>query len=473
MAKAASKQVVQEVVAQDFEVGSMVTFVGFSDPNDAPDNADLLEEGEVYKVAEVVEPEDDQNEVVYKLEVPNPNFDAKKRPSAANPKTINVEVFGDEIEESEEAAEEQEEAAPPAKTTRGKAAGKATAKAEPAKAEAEELDFDAVDKGAFVTVIDKDGEVTTGMVLKKGRAGITVEDTESGEARTFKEDDVESLTEAEEPKAKEAPKAKAGAKGKASGKATAAKAEKGGSKLKGGKATKAPKEKEPKEEEDEDLKGLIILTEEEEDKEILELIEDADITELAEDLAQESASAEYKLGGVLYHVRIGKAFREIHKGKYNVKGGFQQYVEQELRLGYRKAMYLIDIYTKFNKFGLDPDTVAEIGWSKAMSISSVMDEKNAEELVELAKEQSAADLKETIKESFSKKGEDNREVVRKTTFKFKLVESQGAIVADLLQQAAQQLGSKKLDDAFEHIITEWAAEHLDVATTRKAGKRGK
>lgn len=480
MAKAAAKKV-EEVVAEDFEVGQVVVFKGYADPESLPDNSELLEEGGEYEIASI-NPAKGDNEASYNLKVENPEFNEKKRESATNQKYITVDVFVDEIESAEEAEEVEE--APPAKTARGKATPKVEAKAKGAKAaskaketeaeaDAEELDFAAVAKGDFVNVVTVEGAEVSGLVLKKGPKSLTVEDSESGDAVTIKEDDIESLTEAEEVAAKEPPKEKA--KPKAKAKTTAAKSklkEKASSAKKDTKG-KVAKKSEPKEEVDEDLKGMIILTEEEEDEDILKMVEESDVIELAEELAQESSDVDYKLGGILYHVRKDKLFRKIKGGIYDVKGGFAEYVANELKYGYRKAMYLIDIYTKFNKFGLSPESVGEIGWTKAMVIAGAMEEDNAEELLELAKESSASDLKDTIKESYSKKGEDNREVVKKTTFKFRLVESAGAIVQDYLQQAAQQLGFKKLDDAFEAIVTTWASEHLDVTQVRRAGKRGK
>ena len=146
------------------------------------------------------------------------------------------------------------------------------------------------------------------------------------------------------------------------------------------------------------------------------------------------------------------------------------FVENELKVGYRKAMYLIKGYGAWNKYGLTQEDFTAIGWTKAIQISDVMDSENAQELVELAKESSVNELKETIKESYVPEGKDTREVVKKVTFKFRLVEDQAATIQDYLEMAASQLEEKKLDAVFEHIVSEWATEHLDVSAMKKRGK---
>lgn len=221
---------------------------------------------------------------------------------------------------------------------------------------------------------------------------------------------------------------------------------------------------------DPDIRDMIILTPEEEDAEILAIVNEADdICELAEEASQESAATDYRLGGILYHVRLSGAYKDLDD-RYAARGGFGTYVEEKLAVGYRKSMYLIDIYAKWNKYGLPSEKVQEIGWTKAQEIARVMSADNAEELVELAEGSTVTDLKETIKESYSRKGEDTREVVKKITFKFRLVENAAAAVREYFEMAKAHFGDLKDEEVFEAIITEWAQEHLEVSKTRKTAK---
>ena len=220
---------------------------------------------------------------------------------------------------------------------------------------------------------------------------------------------------------------------------------------------------------DPDLRDMIILSPDEEDAEIVALINESDdICALAEEASEESAATDYRLGGILYHVRLSGAYKDLDE-KYAAKGGFGVYVEERLSVGYRKSMYLIDIYAKWNKYGLPSEKVQEIGWTKAQEIARVMNADNAEELVELAEGNTVTDLKETIKESYVRKGEDTREVVKRVTFKFRLVENAAVAVREYFEMAKAHLGYDKDEDVFEAIVTEWAQEHLEVSKTRKVG----
>lgn len=395
-------------------VGDKVLFTGFQS-QDQPDNAELLEEGVEYEVAAINEPEEDGDLPSYDLLVPNPDFDGKKKASKKNPEYISVDVFADEFElpdeeeedgEEEESGEEEEQPA-----ARGKGKGKAAA---------------------------------------KGKAKAEAKPKAKGKAKS--EEEIK-------------PKGKAAAKGKG-------KAEDKPAKAKGKAAGKAKAREEEAEEVDPELKDLIILSEDEEDEEILALVNEADdLCELAHDVSEEAAATEYRLGGVLYHVRVTGAHKALDD-RYAQRGGFGLYVEEQLGVKYRKAMYLIDIYAKFNKYGIPANKVAELGWTKSQEIARVMDEENAEELVGIAGENTYEDLKDTIRESYSTKGgkSDPGEKVKRVTLKFRLLEDDGATVRQYFEQAKQALGLDDDNKVFEHIVTEWATENLDVKKSRGKGK---
>ncbi len=388
--------------------GDMVVFKGYAE--EPEEGMNLLTEGESYEVVEV---NADDKAVVVRID--NPDFNSKKKESEENPKTILLDIF-------------EEEFTAPAKTN-GK--GKAPAKAAKAKA-APEPEAD--------------------------------ESDDADEA-----DEAEEVAEEEEkPKAK----AKAPAKEKAPAKAKAEKAEK---------PAKATKEKAPakskvktpapkKEVVEED--PYADLSEDNEDEEILNLVNEAeDILDLAKEVSEEASAIEYKLGGVLFHVRKTGAYKELDD-RYKEKGGFGLYVLEQLNVEYRKAMYLIDIYYKWNKFGLDADKVAAIGWAKAAKIAAVMTEDTAEELLELAETNTVADLVENIKTSYKEVGGEKGEKKVLKVFKFKLFEDQAAAVEEVLNAVASAMEFKTLDQAFEHIVMEWATEH-PVSTSAPAKTKAK
>ena len=379
--------------------------------DDVPEDQRLLVEGDTYTVAEV-NPEEESIAV----SIDNPDFNPKKKESDENSKTILVDVFYDEVE----AAEAEEAPAPKAKTA-AKAPAKTAAKGKAKAAEPEEAEEDPED--------------------------------------------------APEEEAEEAPATKAKAKPAAKGKATTKEAAKPAAKGKAKVDAKAKGKPAPKKEVVEEDKYPALDSE---DEEITSLIEDADLIELAEELVEDSAALDYKLGGVLYHVRLSKAYQDLDD-KYKENGGFGLFLKERLNVEYRKAMYLIDIYYKFNQFGIDAAKVQELGWTKCAKIAAVMTDDNAEELVELAEGSSVSELSDTIKESYSEVGgkKEAGEKRKKLTIKLRLWDDQATAVNSVLAEVQSSMGFKDPADAFEHIIMEWAAEH-DVAVAKpKAEKKAK
>lgn len=337
------------------------------------------------------------------VKVPNPDFNPKKKETDANPSSILLDIF-------------EEEFTAPAKS-KAKAPAKAVAKA-PAKGKAAAVEADEADEPA-----EEEAAEEAPPAKAKGKAPVKT--------------------------AKAAP-AKTTAKGKVVP-------------LKGGKSKLKEPEPEPVNED-----PYADLDESSEDADILGMVNDADdILELAKEVSEEASAIEYKLGGVLFHVRKSKAFEAVDE-RYAEKGGFGLYVLEQLNVEYRKAMYLVDIYYKWNKFGLDATKVAAIGWAKASKIAAVMTEDTAEELLELAENHTVAELVENIKTNYKEVGgvKGDKKVVK--LFKFKLFEDQAAAVEEVLNAVASAMEFKTLDMAFEHIIMEWATEHPVSAPAPKA-----
>lgn len=279
----------------------------------------------------------------------------------------------------------------------------------------------------------------------RGRKAAEAEEDEGEEAA-----DDESGEEEEAP----APKKPAKTAAKKAAKAPAKKATGKSANKPGAKPKKAAKE-----EAEEPTDPYADLEEENEDQEIVELVNAAeDVLALAKEVSEEASAIEYKLGGVLFHVRKSGAYKELDN-RYGEKGGFGLYVLEQLNVEYRKAMYLIDIYYKWNKFGLEAEKVAQIGWAKAAKIAAVMTEDTAEELLELAENNTVADLVENIKTSYKEVGGTKGEKKILKTFKFRLFEDQAAAVEEVLNAVASAMEFKTLDQAFEHIVMEWATEH--------------
>lgn len=448
--------------------GDTVIFTGFTSTDDVPDNGELLAENESYVVDSIndggpIEGTDEVAEASIFVVVDNPAFNSKKKPSEANQKQVLVQLYPDEFEAAEGEEGEGEEG------------------------EGEEIEVTAAKVGDFVRVSDDGGGVTYGTVMKKTRTALVI-DPEDGNGKDHVEFSPKEITgllllppqeeavPAPESVAKPAAKAETkpdavsrkAAASKLKAPATKATGKAAASKLKGGEK-KAPA---PKVEEDEDLKGLLLLEDDAQDQDVLALVQaaesDADLCALAQEADDEAKHAEWRLGALAYNIRKSKAFRRIEKGRYDVKGGFEKFCDEQLGTGYRKVMYLIETYQAFQFYGVESSLVQEVGWSKAKAIANAMTDENKDDLITAAREQSVKDLNATISENYSKKGADGREKVKFTNLKFRLAEDQGAVVSKYLEQAAQQLGTKDLNAAFAGIVTQWAAEHLNTAPVSKA-----
>lgn len=427
--------------------GDKVVFKGYEETPE--DGADLLVEGNEYEVAEVNK-EDGSVAVI----VDNPDFNPKKKESESNARTILTDIFFEELE-----LPKGSKAKPDAKTpAKGKA--KAEEPEDDADEEGEE-DADGEDEAEEEPAPKAKTKAPAKTAAKAAPAnGKAKPKAEEPEDEPEEGDEGEDGDE-EEPAPKKAAAEKAPAKA-----AAKTPAKKAAAKSKAPVKSKAKaKAKEEEAEESDDPYGD--LDEEQEDQEILGLVNDAeDILELARETVEETSALEYKLGGVLFHVRKSGAYKELDE-RYAEKGGFALYLLEQLNIEYRKAMYLVDIYYKWNKFGLEPEKVAQIGWAKAAKIAAVMDEDTAEELIELAENNTVADLVDHIKTTYKEVGGTKGEKKVIKLFKFKLAESAGIAVEEVLQSVAAGMGLKNLDEAFEHIVMEWSTEHPIEAPAKK------
>lgn len=239
-----------------------------------------------------------------------------------------------------------------------------------------------------------------------------------------------------------------------------------------GKAVAAPakgkaavKAAEPKAEvaEDDDLPDL-----ENEDADVAAIVnESEDLIATAQDLEAQVGTTEYQLGGVLYHIRKNKSYKDLDDGAYADKGGFRDFLAAYLNIDYRKAMYLVEIYVHFNLAGITDASarVAAIGWTKASKIAKLMTEEgaNPDELLALAESSTVADLQSSISVQKTEVGGTKGEIKKRITLKFGFFEDEGQGIADVIEAAKEKHGLKSLEEAFAMIVREWAAENAGEA----------
>lgn len=186
----------------------------------------------------------------------------------------------------------------------------------------------------------------------------------------------------------------------------------------------------------------------------------------AKSLVLETEEAYYTLGGVLNHIYT----EGLHRlAGFDGKRGFADYVEKELNIQYRKAMYLIEIYAYFRSLGVDEKKLARVGWSKAKEMVGVVTAATYDDVVDYAATHSREELKSLITTSTTTAGDGDTgtEVVKKK-FTFVLFGDQAEGVERALEAASAAIEGEpknKHSMAFEMIVAEWSMQNEGVEVT--------
>lgn len=482
-AKANAAPAKEKAAPAEIVVGSWVDFLGY--PKGTKKEEMVLDKGASYEVVALPGTETVDGEEVetgFVLRIPNPDFDSKKKANDdTNPEFLETEVFPEEIELSADqgGADEGEEGEEGEEGSDAEAGADAGAGEEGG--EEEPLTYEELASYSQEELIEfaKANEVKVTAAQKKSPKALL--DLLAAEF------DLKPAPKTK-PAAKGAAKAKeaeaeAPAKGAAKGKAAAkAKEEEAPAKTPAkGKAAdkaaaKAPaKAKAPADEGEEGEDPDAVPDLDGEDEEVLALVDgdNVDLVAVAQDLESQVASNEYRLGGVLYHIKKNKLhLKTDKKGKlldpeYAETGGFKKFLMDHFNLDYRKATYLIDIYINFTLAGIEnpAEVVGNIGWTKASKISKLVAEEDADVkgLLEAAETNSVADLSEIIKEQFTSGGEGGTpgtpgEKKTRLTLKFRYFEEEANSFEDALKELSEQFGVKPEEALLQIVLDAHARE---------------
>ena len=137
---------------------------------------------------------------------------------------------------------------------------------------------------------------------------------------------------------------------------------------------------------------------------------------------------------------------------------FENYVDTELQINYRKAMYLVEIYNTAKMLNMDMARLERIGWTKARELIKIVDEENAEEWMGLAENSTAKELNVLIKQAKdvndnSSKVTDEIPTITSITFKLGMVEH--AIIRDALDESMRMINTDDLALALSAVCQEW------------------
>lgn len=137
---------------------------------------------------------------------------------------------------------------------------------------------------------------------------------------------------------------------------------------------------------------------------------------------------------------------------------FEDYIDNEIQIAYRKAMYLVEIYGKAKLLNMDMARLERMGWSKARELIRVVDESNVDEWMSKAENCTVKELNIQVKQERDKSS-DKSSIVEEapiiTTITFKLGMAEHAIIDDALNESKSLINTSDLALALANICQEW------------------
>lgn len=197
--------------------------------------------------------------------------------------------------------------------------------------------------------------------------------------------------------------------------------------------------------------------------------EAGDLIKAAENIVVKASATDYTLGGLLAQIEKSAAFEsipdEFGQPKYGTgHKGFDKFVEEHLGMRYRKAKYLINIYTVCVERGITEQQLAGLGWSKIKEAIGALSEEDSDvdAIIKQAKGLSIAEFKAAMKQRVVDAGGTLHGNVKadQVTFSFRLFNDKAALLTEALA-LAKQAADIQGDDVFansqalDHIVSEW------------------
>lgn len=187
------------------------------------------------------------------------------------------------------------------------------------------------------------------------------------------------------------------------------------------------------------------------------------VAEIAK-LMEETEVRSFRIGGLLSLVQAN--------GWYQPFASFREFVETKYGIGYRKAIYWIEIYNRLSNSGIPWEKVKDLGWTKLQIIAVVLTPENVEEWVSVAKSQNTVTLIETVKNAKAKNAQqaitdDSSKTV--TTMSFKVHTDQKATIDAAIEKAKSQSGTAAGTVALEFICLDFLGGASLSERLKKAG----
>jgi len=239
-----------------------------------------------------------------------------------------------------------------------------------------------------------------------------------------------------------------------------------------------PQEEQPQQEQPQEVETTLDEVEEEPSKDPDQLVfkktasinklikENGSALKAAEALVDKELQTEYQLGGILAAIEESAEYLKIQNENGEAvyqegHKGFAKFCEDHLGIKYRKAQYLKQIYLKMTNLGIPESKYSKIGWTKLREAIALINEDNAEEILQMAKDKPLGEFKEAMRVMKVTDG-DVAAASTVTMRKFTLAvhEDQGEVVEQALKLAQEEMGLEDnepnlLGKCFYHITQEW------------------
>ena len=153
----------------------------------------------------------------------------------------------------------------------------------------------------------------------------------------------------------------------------------------------------------------------------------------------------FSLSLELNSIYQGKEFEE-----WNYES-FRDYIELELQLEYRIAMYRVKISQAITDYNIDKEEVLEIGWTKFKELIPFLtkDKRKRAKLFKLAKELTVRELQAKLREA---KGGGKEQSI---SYSFKFNPEQSEIINEALEIGAGVFKTQDKNRVLEAIVSEW------------------
>jgi hypothetical protein len=150
-------------------------------------------------------------------------------------------------------------------------------------------------------------------------------------------------------------------------------------------------------------------------------------------------------------LELSKLLNEAYHSEAYLNWGFQcfeQYLNQELGMGYRKGMCLVGIWDNVVDFSLPEEKIEKIGWTKMALLHPVMTKDNALDWVRRAEKMKVCQLNEVMDEMRNKQKKCQRLVFFLTPDHFEEARR-------ILNKARTHYRTRSRAETLECLLREW------------------